>query len=139
MIRVLFDTNIILDIALKRTPFFEDALRLFHLIDKNVIVGNVTASTITDIYYLAKKEKGHAESLKFIKGLTEVVGIIGVDRGVIIQALNSDMKDFEDAVQASASEANEIEIILTRNKDDFKHASLRIITPKEFLASLKSN
>lgn len=50
MIKVLFDTNIILDIALRRSLFFEDALMLFSLIDQKVIVGSVTATTITDIY-----------------------------------------------------------------------------------------
>lgn len=137
MIKVLFDTNIILDIALKRTPFFEDALRLFEMIDQKIIIGHVTASTITDIYYISKKEKGHADSLNFIKNLIKVVGVIGVDKDVIIQALNSGMNDFEDAVQASASEANGIEVILTRNKTDFTNTSIKIATPDKFLAGLK--
>lgn len=136
MIPVLFDTNIILDIALKRMPFFEDALRLFELIDKKQITGNVTASTISDIYYIAKKEKGNTDSLNFIRDLIEVVGVIGVDRTVILKALNSGMKDFEDAVQVSASEANEIKVIITRNKKDFTHTSLNVSTPSEFLLNL---
>lgn len=53
MISVLFDTNIILDIALKRVPFFEDALELFELIDENELKGNIAASTVTDIYYIS--------------------------------------------------------------------------------------
>lgn len=57
MIKVLFDTNIILDIALRRSLFFEDALRLFSLIDQKVIVGSVTATTVTDIYYISRKDK----------------------------------------------------------------------------------
>ena len=130
---VLFDTNIILDIALKRHLFFEDALELFRLIDRKLIVGAVTASTITDIYYISKKEKGHTDSINFVKNLIEVIEVIGIDKNVIKQALASDMKDFEDAIQASASQANDIEIILTRNKNDFRNSSLRIATPKEFL------
>lgn len=65
MTKVLFDTNIILDVALKRHPFFEDALELFRLIDRKDIVGYVTATTITDIYYISRKEKGPAyQSIK---------------------------------------------------------------------------
>lgn len=65
MTKVLFDTNIILDVALKRQPFFEDALELFRLIDRKDIVGYVTATTITDIYYISRKEKGPAyQSIK---------------------------------------------------------------------------
>lgn len=58
MKNVLFDTNIILDIALKRDVFFENALNLFSLIDQKRIFGNITATTITDIYYISKRERG---------------------------------------------------------------------------------
>lgn len=133
MTKVLFDTNIILDVALKRSPFFADALELFSLIDRKEIIGNVTATTITDIYYISRKEKGAADAVNFIKGLIDVVGVVGIDRDVIIEALGSGMKDFEDAVQESASQLNGIEIIITRNKEDFANARLKISTPREFL------
>ncbi len=133
MKKVLFDTNIILDIALKRDSFFKDAFQLFELIDKKIINGNITAATITDIYYISKKEKGHKKSINFIKGLIEVVEIIGIDKIIIINALDSKTKDFEDAIQICASELNGIEIIITRNKSDFTDSSIKILTPKEFL------
>lgn len=137
MRKVLFDTNIILDIALKRHPFFDDALEMFGLIDRKIIIGSVTATTITDIYYISRKAKGDADSINFIKGLIEVVDIVGVDKNVIINALASGLKDFEDGIQASASELNGVEVIITRNKDDFANARLKIATPKEFLIDLK--
>jgi predicted nucleic acid-binding protein len=133
MKKVLFDTNIILDIALKREPFFEDAFKLFELIDKGKITGNITASTVTDIYYISKKEKGHKSAIDFIKSLIEVVEVIGVDKDVILKALCSNIKDFEDAVQTSAAEMNEIGIIITRNEKDFANSELKIISPKKFL------
>ncbi len=92
MKHVLFDTNIILDIALERPFYFDDTLKLFVLIDKKKIAGYVTASTITDIYYIAKKEKGHASALAFIADLIEVVDVIGINRDVIVEALRSDYK-----------------------------------------------
>jgi predicted nucleic acid-binding protein len=133
MTKVLFDTNIILDIALKRESFFEDAFKLFSLIDQKKIIGNITASTITDIYYISKREKGHTESINFIKGLIEVVEVIGIDKDIIIKALTLGMQDFEDAIQTCAAELNEIEVIITRNKKDFTNTSLKILTPREFL------
>jgi predicted nucleic acid-binding protein len=135
MRKVLFDTNIILDIALKRNPYFDDASRLFGLIDKKIITGNITASAITDIYYISKKEKGYNETMNFIINLIEVVDVIGVDKEVILNAIASEMKDFEDAVQASAAKLNDIDVIITRNKSDFKDTSLLILTPAEFLQS----
>lgn len=134
MKKVLFDTNIILDIALKRDSFFEDAFKLFRLIDEKKIIGNITASTITDIYYISKKEKGHSESINFIENLIEVVEVVGIDKYVITEAFTLELKDFEDAIQASAAELNEIEIIITRNKKDFENTALMIFTPKEFLS-----
>ena len=133
MIKVLFDTNIILDIALKREPFFEDAQKLFILIDKEILSGNITASAITDIYYIAKKEKGHDEAINFIKNLVEVIEIIGIDKVTITKALASKMRDFEDAVQSYAAELHHIDLILTRNKSDFTDTTVKILTPKEFL------
>ncbi len=133
MKKVLFDTNIILDIALRRNSFFEDAYKLFLLIDQRKIAASITASTITDIYYISKKEKGHAESINFIKSLIEIVDVVGINKEVIVSALSLKMNDFEDAVQASASELNDIEVIITRNKNDFDNAPLKIMTPQEFL------
>lgn len=133
MIKVLFDTNIILDIALKRELFFAEAQQLFILIDKRKISGSITASTITDIYYIAKKEKGHNEAITFIKSLVEVVNVIGVDKETIMSALASEMRDFEDAIQSAAAETHQLDLILTRNKYDFTDTSMKVLTPKEFL------
>lgn len=133
MKKVLFDTNIILDIALKRQPFFNETSKLFELIDKKKISGSITASTITDIYYISKREKGHHESIDFIKSLIEVLEVVGIDKEIIANALNSDMKDFEDAIQSSAAESYDLEIIITRNKKDFFNSTIQILTPEEFL------
>jgi predicted nucleic acid-binding protein len=129
---VLFDTNIILDLALKRKDFFEDAFNLFKLIDQSKINDWVTASTITDIYYVSKKEKSHIETISFLKDLIEIVGVIGVDREIILKALFSEFKDFEDAIQSIAARINKIDVIITRNKKDFKDSLPRAFTPKEF-------
>lgn len=138
MRKVLFDTNIILDIALKREPHFKDSYQLFSLIDQNKIIGNITASTVTDLYYISKKEKGHGEAIEFIKSLVDIVEVLGVDKNTILMALRFDLNDFEDAVQTSAAEFNEIEYIITRNKNDFPTtSSIEIVSPEEFLSTYK--
>ena len=138
MIKVLFDTNIILDIALEREPFFQDTRTAFEEIDSGLITGFVTATTLTDIYYITKKEIGHNKALEFIQNLIEVVDVAGVDRSVIEYALVSGFKDFEDAVQEFSSQRNAIEIIVTRNVTDFKESALKIFTPQQFVKYLKS-
>jgi predicted nucleic acid-binding protein len=137
MKKVLFDTNIILDIALKRTPFFQDANDLFILIDQKKITAYITATTITDIYFIAKKERGHEEAISFLENLLELVDVVGVDKEVIFHALSLKIIDFEDAIQISASELNRIDTIITRNKSDFRNTSLEVLTPKDFLKSLQ--
>lgn len=136
MEKILFDTNVILDIALKRRPFFEHAASLFTLMDKGIIIGYITASTVTDIYYISKKEKGHEMALDFISNLIEIVDVIGVDKGIIINAIKSRMKDFEDAVQEYSAASYGIGIVITRNVKDFEHSQLKVFSPLEFLSSI---
>ena len=137
MDNVLFDTNVILDLALKRAPHFDHAASLFALIDEKKISAYVTASTITDIYFISKREKGHEIALEFISNLVDVVNIIGVDKEIISRALGSTLKDFEDAVQVSAAEYNGIDCIITRNESDFLNAALKIFNPRQFLDQQK--
>jgi predicted nucleic acid-binding protein len=131
--RVVLDTNIILDIALRREPHFLDSSGVFMKIDSSVVYGFVTATTITDIYYISKKEKGHQVSIDFITNLIEIIDVIGVDRQVIIESLLSKITDFEDAVQSVSAILNNIDYIITRNQKDFSESEVKAITPKEFL------
>lgn len=133
MKKLLLDTNIILDITLKREPHFELSSKIFELIDKKRIIAYITASAVTDIYYISRKEKGNEIAIEFISNLIEIVDVIGVDKSIIVKALKSNLKDFEDAVQVSAAENYEIEIIITRNKSDFLNSGLEILTPEELI------
>jgi len=134
MKRVLLDTNVILDIALMREPHYASAVAIFERIDAQGIEASMTASSVTDIYYIAKKEKGHADAIGFVRSLIRVVHVLGVDREIIEMALDSEMKDFEDAVQASAASVQGISMVITRNKDDFATSGMDVYTPKEFLS-----
>lgn len=93
----------------------------------------VTATTLTDIYYISKRDRGHLETISFLKDLIEIVGVIGIDKEIIREALFSGFLDFEDAVQAKAAQLNQIEMIITRNKKDFNQSSTQAFSPKEFL------
>src|SRR6056297_1014587 len=119
MTNILLDTNIILDIALKRQPFFESSSKIFLMMDQNILSSYVTATTITDIYYIALKEKSRNIAREFIINLVSIVDVLGVDQYVIHEALQRDMKDFEDAIQVSAADLRDIKIIVTRNPRDF--------------------
>ena len=136
--KILLDTNIILDIALRRLPHYDDSADVFRKIDYKTLIGCVTATTITDIYYIARKDKGHEKTIEFISNLIEIVDVLGIDRDVIIEALNLNFPDFEDAVQSVASGVNNIDYIITRNTKDFENSEIEAITPKDFLIILEN-
>lgn len=134
MNRILLDTNIILDIALERREFFEKSKELLLTINKLSIPSYVSATTVTGIYYILKKSKGHELTISFLKNLFDFIDIAGVGKEIIFSALNSEFADFEDAVQAECANKNDINIIVTRNIADFQTSKLEIYTPSEFIS-----
>ena len=130
MKKILLDTNILLDIALKREPHFADSAALFKKLDEKKILAYITATTITDIYYISKKAKDHSTAIQFISNLLQIVDILGVNKEVVLLSLQSDLPDFEDAIQINSAELNGIKTINTRNKKDFKNVKQKIETPR---------
>ena len=137
MIKALIDTNIVLDIALKRQPFFECSSKVFDAIDDQLLEGYISATSITDIYYIASKQNGKPQARAFILSLVKVLEIVGVEKRIIMDALNSDFSDFEDAIQAFSANAYSLDIIITRNIKDFKNSPVKVIKPKEFIEQIK--
>ena len=137
MKKILLDTNVIIDIALEREPFVKKSVELLRLINKQNIKAFVTATTVTDIYYITQKKTGHDKTIEFLKNLFEYIKIAGVDTVSILNALNSDMKDFEDAVQTETAKQFDIHTIVTRNKKDFKSSNLKVFSPDEYINELK--
>jgi predicted nucleic acid-binding protein len=132
--KTLIDTNIILDIALNRQPFCREARIIFQYMEDEKIRGHISASTVTDIFYLLRKQIGWQNATQYILELIEIVDILCVDKQTIINALSSGWADFEDAVQAQVAIENEIAIIVTRNVKDFQQlTSIKILTPTELI------
>ena len=136
MDKILVDTNIILDVALKRQPFVEQSSLLFLTALEKGVSLYVTATTITDLYYIIRKAKGHSVALMFIGNLLNFTEVAGVNRDVIVEALESRIADFEDAVQISAARNSSIPMLVTRNIKDFEGAPLKVSTPAIVLQEL---
>lgn len=137
MIKALIDTNVILDIALKREPFFEYSSKIFDMIDDQFLEGYITASSITDIYYIASKQKDKLQARTFLLSLVQILEIIGVDKDIVIEALECDIPDFEDAIQVFSAKSNSVDLIITRNVTDFASSGLKVLTPLEFIQMLE--
>ncbi|MCL2329371.1 MAG: PIN domain-containing protein [Bacteroidetes bacterium] len=133
--KVLIDTNIILDFVLNREPFADDAAELFYRIEQETFSAAVSASAVTDIFYLLQKAK--VDACAFLKEFLLGVDVLGVDKTIIMYALHSGWTDFEDAVQAQVAIENDVDVIVTRNTKDYKQLKrIQVLTPAELLQSL---
>jgi len=133
MINVLIDTNIILDIALQRRNFSQYSGEFLKYVNQKNYRPFLTATTITDIYYVLKKSKGHQHTVDFIGNLLQFVEVAGVNKDIVMSALASKSPDFEDAIQAETAKTHGIEIIVTRNTSDFKNTGITPVTPQDFV------
>lgn len=132
--KLLIDTNIVLDVLLKRDPFYQNAVNVMNLAQYNDIQEYVSASTVTDIYYIAYRQvKDRKLVLDLIKRLLMVVSVATVSEQEIRNALEVEWKDFEDAVQYSVALLNEMEGLITRNPKDYDGANINIWSPEQIL------
>lgn len=137
MDKVLIDTDVILDFFFDRTPFSEDASRLLSLCEKGMLQGFVTSVMLSNIYYLLRKTAKHEKVIGNLKLLMNIIEVATTDKKTVLDALNSDFKDFEDALQNfSAQNGNDIKIIITRNIKDYKTSLLSVMTPETYLKAI---
>jgi predicted nucleic acid-binding protein len=135
--KTLLDTNIVLDVALKRPRFYNDAANIFKKIHEGKVQAFVSATTISVVFYILQKQSAKEKALQFLSRLVQVVDVAGIDKEIIIEALVSGWNDFEDALQDCAAQKNNIEVIVTRNTKDYTQSKIKIFTPSEFLKHLK--
>ena len=131
--KVLFDTNIVMDIVLDRKPYSASAIRLFSLTEKGGISGVLCATTLTTVHYLVRKELGMSQAHHILRLLLSLFEIAPVNRAVLESAWNMEWKDFEDGVMHEAARESGVPIIVTRDKEGFSKATLAIMSPDQFL------
>lgn len=140
MQRVLIDTDVILDFFFDRKPFSDDAAQILALCESRKISGFVTSVIISNVYYLLRQTATHEKVVEKLAQLITITDVLTTDKTVILTALKSSFKDFEDALQNfSAEKSGEVDLIVTRNIKDFKTSSLGILTPENYLKTLGTN
>jgi predicted nucleic acid-binding protein len=131
---VLIDTNVILDVLLKREPFMWKSSNVLLLSEKEIIDGYVTASSITDIFYITNKTYNDKQkSMELLKELLKTIRIATVSGEEIYRAIDLDWNDFEDAVQYTAGEQIHANYIITRDTGGYINSSITVIRPSDFL------
>ncbi|PIV16660.1 MAG: DNA-binding protein, partial [Flavobacteriales bacterium CG03_land_8_20_14_0_80_35_15] len=104
MTRILIDTDIILDFFFDREPFAENAAKILSLCESKEIKGFITPVIISNVYYLLRQTAKHEKVIEKLKMLVSITEILVIDRDAILHALNSNFKDFEDALQNYSAE-----------------------------------
>lgn len=134
--KALYDTNIILDVLLRRKPFDSESAKLMSYVEEREVTGLLCATTLTTIHYIVTRQYDRSQSLNGIKRLLKIFDVASVNHVVLDRATQSKFTDFEDAVLYESAKLAKVDAIVTRNSRDFKSASFPIYTPHEFLAIL---
>jgi len=135
-LRILFDTNVILDVLLLRQPYEVEATKLVAAVERSEINGVLCANSITTIYYLINKAVGREIAINSVNSLTMMFDVVPVNKIVLQNALKSKFLDFEDAVLNESAVNSGVDGIATRNPKDFKSSTLPIYNPKELITVL---
>jgi predicted nucleic acid-binding protein len=135
-VRVLFDTNVVLDVLLDRKPFREIAAQLVARVERKELVGFLGATTLTTIYYIVAKASGREAARSAVLDLIGFFQVAAVDRRVLSAAIKSSIKDFEDAVLIEAGAMEAVDAVVTRDPDGFQDGKLQIFSPQQLEAVL---
>ena len=132
--KIMCDTNIIIDILLEREPFVDDSYKVLSLCEEHKVNGFISASSITEIYYLVRKYT-HSTELAYnaVGKVLEIVKICSVTNDDVLTAFQRKAKDFEDCLVATCAKSIHCDYIVTRNKKDFEEFDIPVLTPTEFL------
>jgi predicted nucleic acid-binding protein len=133
--KVLIDTNVALDYMLQRKDY-PDAKTIFIMAEKNFICGFISASAITDIFYIAKSTLGKQPTKESLKKLLQVFRPATVTDAHIYQALNLSWDDFEDSVQYVVGDSFNADYIVTRNTQDYSLSAIPAIMPDQFIKQI---
>ena len=136
--RVLVDTNVVLDVLLAREPHIQSATEVFALIERSQIDAAICATTVTTVHYLLTQSLEPNDARNALCGLIELFEIAPVNRPVIEQALQSRIADFEDAVLEQAARLVGAEAIITRNTKDFRKSTVKALDPLAFLSATET-
>ena len=135
---ILIDTNVALDVLLNRVDFYNGSAGVFTMAEKKFVSGYISASAITDIFYIAQRKLGKKPTKEAIKRVLKVVHPATVTGNDIYKALYLDWDDFEDSVQYIVGEGLAVDYIVTRNTQDFSSGSIPAVSPEQFLETITS-
>lgn len=133
--KVLVDTNVILDVLLARPEFYADSARVLTLADRDQIEGCIAAISVNNCYYVVRKTADRKSAEKAVKQVLSLFDVCELDADILQMAAGAGFNDFEDAIQWQTALKADVDCVVTRNPADFPKKVLPVLTPAEFLAT----
>jgi predicted nucleic acid-binding protein len=132
---VFIDTNILLDVLARREPFYDDSAQVWTLAETGRISGFISTLSLSNLFYLLRRMKGQTKARKALGILRDIFNFVPLDMQITNQSIDSDIKDFEDAIQFFSAIRAGATVLITRNPKDFPGTDVAIQSPTEFLAT----
>ena len=139
MTKVYLDTDVILDFLLKRQPFDADAARIFAESEYGSIQLHTSTISFLNLHYVCGRIVGEARAVHLVRELRKLVVLLGVTPSMVDSALSSASPDLEDAVQLSCAKSHAMDVLVTRNTEDFPKRETPIMAPPVFIQTFIAN
>jgi predicted nucleic acid-binding protein len=133
--KVLFDTNVLIDVLAQREPFFADSAQVWTLAERGSIQGFVSVISFNNIYYIVRKLRSRRTAERMMTLLRDTFSPVALDDQILHQAMDARFKDFEDAIQYFSAIRAHADCIVTRNVGHFPPTDVAALTPRELLAA----
>ncbi len=134
--RLLIDTNVLLDVLQIREPYFADSLRIWGYCEDNIVEGYISAVSFVNISYVMRKELTPDRMQEMFIALALTFKVVDLHFSDLEIAANMKWKDYEDAVQSATAERINADYIITRNTKDFQNSKVKAFTPEEYFMNI---
>ncbi len=131
---VFLDTNVIMDVLAFRQPHYEHSAGVWSMVERGEVTGVASVVTVVTCGYLLSKGASRGAASAALHVIADTLELAACDRPVVMAAMRSGIKDFEDAVQAETAKRAKADFIVTRNVADFRGSVVQAITPAVFLS-----
>lgn len=137
--KVFLDTNVMIDLIIKRSPFFSDIAKIASIAENNEIKFYASSLSFVNTFYVASKVNPKNLVLEKLKKFRIICNVSTIDEMNVDKSLISDFEDFEDAIQYNSALYNNCDYIITRDKKGFVNSKISVMTPTEFLETYIKN
>ena len=132
--RVLIDTNVLLDVFGHREPFYAASARVWALAERGQVDAFISAISFDNCFYVVRKLASITRGREVLRWLRDEFALVPLSEKIVHQAIDSDIQDFEDAIQFFSALHCSAEALVTRNVSDFPVTTLHVLAPEEYLA-----